>query len=86
MKGTCEGSHRPRSGRRAKHPQRDEAQQRFRDAVAALETLRVDLLKMLSGSTNLTSVTTNLGNARELAADIDLLLKGQAEVRELLEG
>ncbi len=64
--------------------QRDEAQQRFRDAVAALETLRVDLLKMLAGSTNLTSVTTNLGNARELAADIDRLLKGQAEVRELL--
>ena len=40
---------------------------------------------MLAGSTNLASVTTNLGNARELAADIDRLLKGQAEVKELLE-
>ncbi|MCH8145698.1 MAG: serine/threonine protein kinase [Gemmatimonadetes bacterium] len=64
--------------------QRDEAQQRFRDTVAALETLRVDLLKMLAGSTTLSSVTTNLGNARELAADIDRLLEGQVEVRELL--
>ena len=64
--------------------QRDEAQQRFRDTVAALETLRVDLLKMLAGSTTLSSVTTNLGNARELAADIDRLLEGQVEVKELL--
>ena len=64
--------------------QRDEAQQRFRDTVAALETLRVDLLKMLAGSTTLSSVTTNLGNARELAADIDRLLEGQVEVREFL--
>lgn len=64
--------------------QRDEAQRRFRDTVAALETLRVDLLKMLAGSTTLSSVTTNLGNARELAADIDRLLEGQAEVREVL--
>jgi len=29
-------------------------------------------------------VTTNLGNARELAADIERLLEGQVEVRELL--
>ena len=64
--------------------QRDEAQQHFHDSVAGLETLRVDLLKMLAGSTNLARVTTNLGNARELAADIDRLLEGQAEVRELL--
>jgi hypothetical protein len=66
-------------------PFRDEAQRRMQDAVAALETLRVDMLRLSAGTAELQSVTTRLGSAREVAADIQQLLEAQQEVRELLE-
>jgi predicted Ser/Thr protein kinase len=66
-------------------PFRDHAQRRMRDAVAALETLRVDMLRLSAGTTELKSVTTRLGSAREVGADIARLLDGQEEVRELLD-
>jgi serine/threonine-protein kinase len=65
-------------------PFRDEAQRRLQDAVAALETLRVDMLRLSAGTAELTSVTTRLGSAREVAADIQQLLDAQDEVRRLL--
>jgi hypothetical protein len=66
-------------------PFRDEAQRRMQDAVAALETLRVDMLRLSAGTAELKSVTTRLGSAREVAADIQQLLEAQQEVRDLLE-
>lgn len=66
-------------------PFRDEAQRRMQDAVAALETLRVDMLRLSAGTVELKSVTTRLGSAREVAADIQQLLEAQEEVRDLLE-
>ncbi len=66
-------------------PFRDEAKRRMQDAVAALETLRVDLLRLSAGTAELTSVTTRLGSARAVAADIQQLLEAQEEVRQLLE-
>jgi len=64
---------------------RGQAQQRLQDAVAALETLRVDLLQMNAGQASVRSVTTNLGNAKELADDIGRLLAGHEEIHRLLE-
>ncbi len=61
----------------------DQAQARLREAVTALETLRVDLLRLQGGSADLGHVTLRLGRARELAADLERLLEGQTEVEEM---
>ena len=64
---------------------RDEAKRRLAESVAALENLRVDLLRLHAGTAKLESVTTKLGKARELAEEVDRLLEGQLEVERLLE-
>jgi serine/threonine-protein kinase len=64
---------------------REQAAQRMQQAVAALETLRVDLLRLSAGTVEIGSVTTRLGSAREVAADIQRLLEAQEEVTQLLE-
>jgi hypothetical protein len=63
---------------------REEAQRRFSDTVAALEKLRVDLLRMRAGSADVESVTANLGSARELGAQIDRLLTAHEEIEQEL--
>ena len=64
--------------------ERDLVQQRLRDAVAALETIRLNLLRLHAGTGSVHSLTTDLGLAREVAQDIDLLLEGQRAVEEEL--
>jgi serine/threonine-protein kinase len=68
------------------HVLRARAQQRMQDAVAALETLRIDLLRLSAGTVELTSVTTRLGNARKLAVEVERMLDAQREVQALLDG
>jgi len=63
---------------------RDQAQRRMQDAVAALETLRLDFLRLSAGTIEGASVTNRLGTAREVAADIQRLLEAQEEVQGLL--
>jgi serine/threonine-protein kinase len=63
---------------------RDRAKERMQQAVAALETLRVDLLRLSAGTAEIGSVTTRLGSARQVAADIARLLDAQEEVDRLL--
>jgi hypothetical protein len=63
---------------------RDRAQERRQQAVAALETLRVDLLRLSAGTAEIGSVTTRLGSAREVAADIARLMDAQKEVADIL--
>jgi len=58
----------------------------MRRAVAALETLRVDLLRLTAGTVAIDAVTTRLGTAREVAADIERLLEAREEVDTLLAG
>jgi predicted component of type VI protein secretion system len=64
---------------------RDEARQRLAESVAALENLRVDLLRLRAGTAKLESVTTKLGKARDIADQVDRLLESQLEVEKLLE-
>jgi hypothetical protein len=64
---------------------REEAQHRFSETVAALEKLRVDLLRMRAGSVDVESVTANLGSARDLGAQIDRLLAAHEEIEEQLK-
>jgi len=64
--------------------ERDLVHRRLADAVRALETIRLNLLRLHAGSGSVRSLTTDLGLAREVAADITLLLEGRREIeREL---
>ena len=60
--------------------ERERVQERLRDAVAALETIRLNLLKLHAGSGSIERITTDLGLAQEVAREVDLLLSAQREV------
>jgi len=62
--------------------ERDLVQQRLRDAVAALETIRLNLLKLHAGTGSVHSLTTDLGLARALVSDINAQAEGYREVEE----
>lgn len=65
---------------------RDAAQGRLADAVTALETIRLDLLRMQAGTGTVQSITTDLASACDLSDEIERLLEGQAEVEAALQG
>ncbi|HXO86505.1 MAG TPA: hypothetical protein VN803_13375, partial [Gemmatimonadales bacterium] len=64
--------------------ERDLVQQRLKDAVAALETIRLNLLRLHAGTATVKSLTTDLGLAREIARDIGRHVEGLREVEESL--
>jgi serine/threonine-protein kinase len=64
--------------------ERDLVQKRLGDAVAALETIRLGLLRLHAGTTTVQSLTTDLGLARQVAKDVNQLLDGRREVERLL--
>ena len=57
---------------------------RLADAVKALETIRLNLLRLRAGSGSVQSLTTDLGIAREVAAEINRLLQGRREIEQEL--
>ncbi len=64
--------------------ERELVQKRLADAVAALETIRLNLLRLHAGTGSIRNLTTDLGLAREVAKEIGLLLEGQRAVEEEL--
>ena len=66
------------------HAERDAAQRRLGDVVAALETIRLNLLKLHAGAASVQTLTTDLGLAHEVSAEIDRLLAGQREVDDAM--
>jgi hypothetical protein len=60
--------------------ERDAVRARLARAVAALETIRLSLLRLHAGSGTVESVTTDLGLAFEAAKDVDLLLEARREL------
>jgi len=64
--------------------ERDLVQARAADAVKALETIRLNLLRLHAGSGSVQSLTTDLGLAREVAQEIGRLLEAQREIEEEL--
>ena len=64
--------------------ERDLVQKRLGDAVAALETIRLGLLRLHAGTATVQSLTTDLGLAAQVAKDVDRLLDGRREVERLL--
>jgi len=64
--------------------ERDLVQQRLKDAVAALETIRLNLLRLHAGTGTVKSLTTDLGLAREIARDIVAQVEGYREIERIL--
>lgn len=60
------------------------AAERLAQAVAAMEKLRIDLLRLRAGNITVTGVTENLGEARELSAQVRRLLVGLEEGQRTL--
>jgi serine/threonine-protein kinase len=64
--------------------ERTEAETQLRDTVTALETVRLNLLRMHAGVGTIASVTADLESAREVSAAVSRLAEGQREVESLL--
>jgi serine/threonine-protein kinase len=58
---------------------------RHATAVAALETLRLDLMRLHAGSGTLDDLTRNLEAVKRLGEEIDAELAGRREVAEIIE-
>ena len=65
---------------------RDRARERLEETVAALENLRLDLLRLHAGVGSPDDLTAALEKAREMGDAIDAELAGRSAVRMLLEG
>jgi hypothetical protein len=65
---------------------RDAAARRLGTAVAALENLRLDLLRLKAGAGSVDELSANLTAARRIAAEIDAQVAGRIGAYELLRG
>jgi hypothetical protein len=63
---------------------RDEAQATLQDVVTSLENIRLGLLRMHAGTGTVGGITQSFSKADEIAADIERLLEGRAEVERVL--
>ncbi|MEK6612588.1 MAG: bifunctional serine/threonine protein kinase/MFS transporter [Gemmatimonadota bacterium] len=64
--------------------ERDLAYGRLRDAVGALETIRLNLLRMHAGSMSVQGITTHIEIASELSDEVRRLIASREAVDELL--
>ncbi|GIW51116.1 MAG: hypothetical protein KatS3mg081_0471 [Gemmatimonadales bacterium] len=63
---------------------RGDAQLRLEEVIAALETVRLDLLRLAAGTGNVETVTADLAAAREVGEAVSRLLEARAEVESAL--
>ncbi len=63
---------------------REAAETRLGEVVAALEMMRVDLLRLHAGAGSVESVTMDLSAARDLSRDVALMLEARRDVERLL--
>ena len=64
--------------------ERDLVQDRLRDAVGALETMRLDLLRLHAGQSSVESLTTQIGVAQSLSDDVRRLIAAREDVANAL--
>jgi serine/threonine-protein kinase len=64
--------------------ERDKAKRELGDSVAALEAIRLDLLRLHGGASDLRPITTVLEAARELGEELDRLGRAQREVSDVV--
>jgi hypothetical protein len=60
----------------------DSAQRELRDAISALESIRLHLLRLHGGVADLQPITTVLDAARRVGDDLDRLDRAQREVND----
>jgi hypothetical protein len=63
---------------------REQAQRQHTEVIAALETIRLGLLRLSAGTGTVEGLTTNLVAASDIRHAVDHLLEGRAEVEEAL--
>ncbi len=84
---TLPGAELKRSALRAElQSARDAARVRLAETVAALETIRLDLLRLRAGAGSVARVTADLQEADAVGAAVDRLLAGHEEIARALEG
>ena len=64
--------------------QRDAAAGRLAVAVAALENIRLDLLRLTAGAGTVDQISADLTAARQVGAEVDAMIAGRQEVEALL--
>lgn len=64
--------------------QRDAAAGRLAVSVAALENIRLDLLRLTAGAGTVDQISADLTAARRIGVDVDAVLAGRGEVEALL--
>src|SRR5206468_8203938 len=64
---------------------RTTAKEQLASAVAALEEIRLDLIRLHAGGSDLAPLTTLLDAAKHMAEDIDQLADAQSQVNRMLE-
>jgi len=64
--------------------ERDEAQARAGEALSALETIRLNLLRLHAGAMTVEGLTTHLGMAVELSAEVERLIAARDEVEGIV--
>ena len=63
---------------------RDAIREKLGEAVAALETIRLNLLRLHAGSASIEGLTTHLSLAAEISAGVERLIAGRGEVERAL--
>ncbi len=64
--------------------ERERVAQRLATSVAALENIRLDLLRLSAGVGTVDQISADLTAARQLGADVDAMVAGRREVEALL--
>ena len=62
--------------------ERDTVHDKLGDAVGALETIRLNLLRLHAGSATVEGLTTHIGLAAEVAAEVERMIEAREEVEE----
>ena len=64
---------------------RDSVHAKLGDAIAAMETIRLNLLRLHAGSVTVASLTTHLGLAAEVSEEVERLIRGHDEVERIMK-
>ncbi len=84
QQGETRGTGAADSARETVRAERDAVLARLRDAVGALETIRLNLLRLHAGQTTVESITTHIGVANALSADVRRLIEAREDVASAL--